>query len=253
MVRAAAVHCQTVTDLLATIVTAAGVFAGTNVDDLLVLTVLFLAARAGGAPRPWQIWAGQYAGVGILVAVSALAALGLTIVPDRWVGLLGLVPFALGVRGLITAVRGRDAAPDPTVAPDAAVPSDPAAATNPAMTGDPAAAPGPAVAPDRAVASRPAGASGLFSVAAVTVANGADNLAVYTPLLRTTGLGDALVTVAVFAAGIALWCLAGARLGSHERVVAVVRRSGHWLVPGVFLAIGVVIVASSGVVQRLLG
>ncbi|MFC7729758.1 hypothetical protein [Actinomadura keratinilytica] len=32
----------------AQIVTAAAVFAGTNVDDLLVLTVLFLSARAGG-------------------------------------------------------------------------------------------------------------------------------------------------------------------------------------------------------------
>ena len=91
-------------DLLGTVVTAAGVFAGTNVDDLLVLTVLFLAARASGRPRPWQIWAGQYAGIGVLVLVSVLAALGLTLVPDRWVGLLGLVPIALGVRGLIAAV-----------------------------------------------------------------------------------------------------------------------------------------------------
>ena len=48
---------------------AAGVFAGTNVDDIIVLTVLFLAARTSGRPRPWQIWVGQYAGIAVLVAL----------------------------------------------------------------------------------------------------------------------------------------------------------------------------------------
>src|SRR3569623_651665 len=47
------------------------------------------------------------------------------------------------------------------------------------------------------------------SDAAVTVANGADNIAVYTPLFRTIGAGPAAVTIAVFAAGTAVLCLAG--------------------------------------------
>jgi cadmium resistance protein CadD (predicted permease) len=199
-------------DLFGTIVTAIGVFAGTNVDDLIVLTVLFLSARAAGKPRPWQIWAGQYSGITVLVAVSAVAALGLTIVPDEWVGLLGLVPFALGVTGLVAAIRSRgDNEP-----------------------------PAPAVAP------------GVLSVAGVTIANGADNISVYTPLLRTIGAADSLITVAVFAAGVAVWCLAGSWLGSHRRVIAVVQRFGHWIVPGVFMLIGAVIINESGVVPRLL-
>src|SRR5512134_906413 len=86
---------------------AAAVFAGTDVDDLLVLTVLFLASRTGGRPRPWQIWAGQYLGIGVLVAVSAAAAAGLAAVPDRWVGLLGLLPLGIGLYGLVAAVRSR--------------------------------------------------------------------------------------------------------------------------------------------------
>jgi cadmium resistance protein CadD (predicted permease) len=47
-----------------TVVAVVGVFAGTNVGDLIVLTVLFLSCRATGTPRRWQIWAGKYAGVG---------------------------------------------------------------------------------------------------------------------------------------------------------------------------------------------
>jgi cadmium resistance protein CadD (predicted permease) len=176
-----------------------------------VLTVLFLATRAAGGPRPWQIWAGQYTGIGLLVAVSAIAALGLTVVPDQWVGLLGLGPFALGVRGLVAAIRAR---------------------------GD-----------DEPPAS--AVATGLVSVAGVTVANGADNISVYTPMFRTVGPADSLVTVAVFAALTAVWCLAGSWLGGQKKIIEVVRRSGHWIVPVVFMVIGAVIVVKSGVISRL--
>ena len=191
------------------IAAAAGVFAGTNVDDLVVLTVLFLSARASGRPRPWQIWAGQYAGIAVLVGVSAVAALGLTLVPDRWVGLLGLVPIALGVRGLVSGLRDGDDAPE-------------------ALT-----------------------AANGFAVAGVTVANGADNIAVYTPVFRSLGLAGSVVTCLVFAVLVAVWCGAAAWLGSHRRVVSLVRRYGHWLVPLVFIVIGVVIVVESGVLGRL--
>jgi len=200
-------------EIFGAVVAAVGVFAGTNVDDIIVLTVLFLSARASGLPRPWQIWAGQYIGIGVLVAVSAIAALGLTLVPDEWVGLLGLVPFALGVRGLIVAIRARgdDDPPSPAVA------------------------------------------TGLLSVMGVTIANGADNISVYTPMFRTIGVADSLITVAVFAVLIAGWCLAGSWLGSHKKVIAVVERLGHWIVPGVFMLIGAVIVLESGVIAHLAG
>ncbi|GAA2875869.1 CadD family cadmium resistance transporter [Streptosporangium fragile] len=185
-----------------TIATAVAVFAGTNVDDIIILTVLFLTSRAGGVPRAWQIVAGQYAGIAALVTVSAVAALGLTVVPDRWTGLLGLVPFGLGVRELVRAAKDGDDEPTPV-------------------------------------------ASGVLSIAGVTVANGADNVSVYTPMFRTIGPASTLVTVAVFAVLVAVWCVAASWLGSHSKVIALVERSGRWLVPVVFMVIGAVIMAES--------
>lgn len=184
------------------------VFAGTNIDDLVVLTLLFLAGRASGRPRPWQVWLGQYAGIGALVAVSALAAAGLAVVPDRWVGLLGLVPFGLGGYGLLRAVRSTHEQPPPPVV-----------------------------------------AGSVLAVAGVTVANGADNISVYTPVLRSLGWTGGTVTVAVFAALVAVWCAAGSWLGSHRAAVAVVRRHGHLVVPVVFMIIGAAIVLGSGVLR----
>ncbi|HEU5156000.1 MAG TPA: cadmium resistance transporter [Streptosporangiaceae bacterium] len=197
--------------LAGTVATAVAMFVGTNVDDIIVLTVLFLSSRAGGKPRPWQIWVGQYAGVAALVLVSAAAALGLTIVPEDWVGLLGLIPLVLGVVGLVVALRSRaDGEDDP-----------------------------------------PAVAYGVVSVAGLTIANGADNISVYTPVFRTIGVGPSAVIVMVFAVGIAVWCLAGSWLGSHRKIVEIVERHGEWLVPAVFIALGILIIVESGILTMI--
>jgi cadmium resistance transport/sequestration family protein len=191
---------------------AGAAFTGTNIDDLIVLTVLFLSARAAGRPPLWQIWVGQYVGIAVLVAASALAAVGLTVVPDAWVGLLGLVPFGLGVRGLAAAIRHRTDDQPPALS----------------VT------------------------TGVVSVAGVTIANGGDNVSVYAPMFRTVGMNEGLFTVAVFAALVTVWCLAASWLGSHRNIVAAVGRYGHWAVPVVFMAIGAVIMAESGVIGRLI-
>jgi len=96
-------------------------------------------------------------------------------------------------------------------------------------------------------------ATGLLSVMGVTIANGADNISVYTPMFRTVGVADSLITVTVFAVLIAAWCRAGSWLGSHKKVITVVERLGHWIVPGVFMLIGAVIVLESGVIAHLAG
>ncbi|MEU4482000.1 cadmium resistance transporter [Micromonospora sp. NPDC023966] len=193
-------------DLLAAVAAAAGVFAATNLDDIVVLTVFFVAARGTGRPRPWQIVAGQYAGIGGLVAVAVVVAAGLLVVPDPWTGLLGLLPIALGVRALLA--RGDDDEP-------------------PAVVGS------------------------LLGVAGVTVANGADNIAVYVPVFRSLDPATGLVWLLVFAALVAVWCAVAALLGSHPRVVSLVGRTGHWLVPAVFIVLGVVILTTSGVLPHL--
>jgi cadmium resistance protein CadD (predicted permease) len=103
--------------LIVIVPTAVVVFASTNIDDLIVLTFLFLASSAAGKPRPWQVVAGQFAGIAALVASAAVAALGLFIVPTRWVGLLGLVPLAVGLWRLMGAMRK---APDSDTPPPVA-------------------------------------------------------------------------------------------------------------------------------------
>jgi cadmium resistance protein CadD (predicted permease) len=193
--------------LAGTIATAAGLFAITNIDGLIVLTALFMAS-ASGKPRPWQIVAGQYIGFSVMLLLSSLGAAGLVAVPDQWEGLVGLLPLALGIRGLVKA-RANGSGPSPWIT------------TN------------------------------LPSVAGVIVANGTDNISVYTPLFSRLSIGAIAVTVAVFLALAAVWCCLAWLLGGNKKIVVGLGHVGDWLVPLVFIAIGAAILLRSGVPAAL--
>jgi cadmium resistance protein CadD (predicted permease) len=187
--------------LAAEIATAAALFAGTNVDDVVVLSLLTASSRASGRPRRWEIWAGQYAGFAVLVGLSAAAGRGLALVPARWLWLLALIPLGLGVANLAAAIRSLH----------------------------------------RGARPRPPSAGGPLGVAALTVVDGVDNLAAYTPFFATARAGQVVVTLAVFAVGVAVWCLAGDLLTRFARGTAAVSRYGHWILPAAFILIALYI------------
>jgi cadmium resistance protein CadD (predicted permease) len=192
--------------VVAAFITALLLFAVTNADDIVVLTVLNMTSRVGGRPRGWQIWAGQYAGFTILIAASLAAAGGLTLLSDRWLWVLGLLPTGLGLYKLATVLLARRA--------------------------------------DEPVS--PAVVTGLGGVILLTIVDGADNVSVYTPFFRTSSLAGIGLTVAVFMAGTALYCLAGSRIAAHRGVNRYIERWGQWIIPVVFILIGVYIFYKTG-------
>lgn len=196
--------------LPASVAEAAGLFAGTNADDLIVLAVLSASARATGRPRRREIWAGQYAGIAVLLGVSVAAGRGLHLIPHGWLWLPGLLPLGLGLGKLAAALRARH-------------------------RGERAPAPVP---------------GGLPGVAGLTISNGGDNIAAYAPVFAAGGIGTGVV-VAVFAVGVAVWCLAGWWLVSHHRVAEIVRDRGHWIVPAVYVLLAVYIFWRTGLFGRM--
>ena len=89
-------------------------------------------------------------------------------------------------------------------------------------------------------------ASSVLTVAAVTFANGADNIGIYTPLFAATDLARLLVTLAVFFLLLAVWCVAAYFLGGHPLVAKALDRYGHIIVPFVLIGLGLYIIYESG-------
>jgi cadmium resistance protein CadD (predicted permease) len=200
-----------VSSLPASAATAVALFAATNVDDLVVLALLSATSRAAGRPRRWEIWAGQYLGFAVLVGLSLAAGRGLSLVPARWLWLLALIPLSIGVVTLAAAIRsarrGEQSAP-----------------SLPTVTG---------VSNVRWLSWM----AGVVGVGTLTVVDGADDLAAYTPVFATADAARITVTVVVFAVGVAVWCAVGAQLTRHHRITDTLQRYGRWILPAAFILI----------------
>ena len=175
-------------------------FSATNIDDIFVLTFFFAQKNL----RRWHVVVGQYLGLAALIAISLVGYFARLIIPQTWIGLLGLAPIAIGIKKLFDWKRGKE--------------NDTDKQTN--------------------VAS-------VFTVAAVTFANGGDNIGIYVPLFANSDATVLLITLITFGVLIAVWCAVGYYLGNHPAVNRIVDRYGHILVPFVLIGLGIYIILDS--------
>ncbi len=100
--------------MIQTILTSVFAFAGTNIDDLFVLTLFFAQTTCRKQDR--AVLFGQYCGIGLLVLFSILCSLGLQFFPPDVLRFLGLLPIGLGIKAWLERNKETDAdAADPTL------------------------------------------------------------------------------------------------------------------------------------------
>ena len=91
-------------------------------------------------------------------------------------------------------------------------------------------------------------AVGILQVATVTIVNGGDNIAAYTPIFATQGSRDVTATLAIFAVLTLVWCFAALGLVRYTAVGKPLRRYGHVLLPFILLGLGGLILYRSGAI-----
>ena len=91
--------------MLTSIFTSIVAYISTNIDDIFVIMILLAQAAKG---TKGQIIAGHFLGVGILTVISMLGAFGLQNLPLKYVGILGLVPIALGIKAWFDYKKGTE-------------------------------------------------------------------------------------------------------------------------------------------------
>ncbi|MEU6398951.1 cadmium resistance transporter [Streptomyces cinnamoneus] len=190
---------------------AIGLFAVTNVDDIVILA-LFFAQGAGHRGSTRRIVIGQYLGFAAILAVAVAAAFGAGFLPERAVPYLGLVPLALGLKAGWQAWRQRGEEGDE----------------------------------GEAAAGSGQGGPASLAVAAVTFADGGDNIGVYVPVFATAGAGGMAVYAVVFLVLVGVWCLAGRFSATRPVIAGALARRGHVLLPVVLVAVGLLILVEGG-------
>jgi cadmium resistance transport/sequestration family protein len=189
-------------------------FTATNLDDLVILTLLF--SQVNATFRRQHIVIGQYLGFSVLVIASLAGFLGGLVLPSHWIGLLGLVPIAIGLNRLL----------------------------------NPESEDSPSEIEEETKLSNPCSIASFLSpqtssVAAITIANGSDNVGIYMPLFANSTPESLLVMIGVFLSLVGVWCYMTYKLTCQSAIADLLTRYGNSLVPFVLIGLGMFIILDS--------
>jgi cadmium resistance protein CadD (predicted permease) len=87
---------------------------------------------------------------------------------------------------------------------------------------------------------QPASKFNVLSIAGITLTNGADNVGIYVPFFAISR-SYLWMILSMYAVLLPVWCFSGKWLGGRPIALRFVDRYGHWVVPIVFIGLGVYI------------
>jgi cadmium resistance transport/sequestration family protein len=192
--------------LIRAAVTGITAFAATNLDDILILMLFF--SQVDRTFRRHHIIAGQYLGFTVLLLISLPGFFGGLLIPRAWIGLLGLVPIGIGISSFF---RQDDDEPVQTVSESS-----------------------------RSIFTQFLNPQ-TYQVAAVTIANGGDNIGIYLPLFASSTWLELIVILIVFLMMVAIWCAIAQYLATHRLIARPLMNYGHRIIPFILIALGVYI------------
>ncbi len=213
--------------LISTLMLGMSAAIATTFDDNIYLTAFF--GKVNRHFRPTHVVCGEFLGFTVLMLVSFLGYLGGLMVPDAWIGLLGLLPVMIGISNLIS--RETEAEAFEAISVDFI--------TN-----------------NQSSKSRKYFWTTLFDpktyrVSAVTIANGGNNLGIYIPLFASSTLPSLGIIVLVCYLTVAFWCFLSYNVTRTPVVAKFLSRYASKVFPFVLIWLGLSILIDSGSYQLL--
>jgi cadmium resistance transport/sequestration family protein len=201
-------------------------FFATNIDDIIILLLFFSQINADFRRR--HIFFGQYLGFVAIIIASLPGFFGGLVVRRELIGLLGILPIVIGLKQLLN--QQEETTEIQTVSSDFKQSSY----RNPIIS---------------FILSllHP----NTYKVAAVTIANGGDNISIYIPLFAGHNFASLGVILSVFFVMVGVWCLIAYLLTLHPTIADILTRYGNFLVPYVLICLGLFIMYERGTFNLL--
>lgn len=218
--------------MTSTVITALVSFASTNIDDIFVLMLFF--SQTNQVMKKRHIVLGQFLGIGALTIISIIGALGVSVMPREYVGLLGFVPIFLGVKAYTDYKKGNNGNRD-TDQNEKAIDQHNTVDQSAEIRGN-----------GMAYFLKSFFSLSVLKVFSVTFANGGDNIGIYIPVFARMKVMEMGITVMIFMLLTALWCVIGIRLAKQPFVKTNIEKYKHILVPIIFIGLGIFILTESG-------
>jgi cadmium resistance protein CadD (predicted permease) len=154
-------------------------------------------------------------GIIALIGISVVGSLIGNFIDSKYVGLLGLFPIYLGLRQLLSLIKGENK--------DEELEKE----------------------------EKKNSKIGMLNVATVTFANGGDNIGTYVPLFATLTTTDKSIMIVIFLAMVLIWLTTAKYLTTHPMLTKVISKYGHIITPVVLILLGLFILTENGSLDLL--
>ena len=204
-------------------------FTVTNIDDMMILLLLF--SQSDSSFRKRHIFIGQYLGFFAIIMLSLPGFFGGLFIQREWLGLLGILPIAIGMKQLINQqAEGTEGTEVQTVNPDF-----------PQLLH-----PNPVFSFFLSILH-----PNTYQVAAITIANSGDNISIYIPLFAGQDFVSLGIIIAVFLAMVGVGCGIAYLLTSQVTIGYILSRYGRAIIPFILMALGLFIMYDRGTFKLL--
>jgi cadmium resistance protein CadD (predicted permease) len=177
-------------------------FVSSNIDDLFILVLFY----GNNSYRNREIIWGQFLGIFALTAISLTGSLVGLFIPQKYIGLLGIIPLFIGLKELYKLIKHRNH--------------------------------------EEHNVGYKSNKNKTLTVAGVCFANGGDNIGIYVPLFATVSWTGKILIAAIFLVLTYLWCVIARRIVRYPIVLSALDKYGHMVTPFVFILLGIYILLS---------
>jgi len=183
-------------------------FIASNIDDTFILILLFSSLSF----QTRQIFIGQFLGIGALIIISAIGSLISLVLPPFLIGLMGLIPVAIGIQRLVEYLRRNSISTE-----------------NKTFQQN-----------NRQIYIQ------FLTVSGITILNGGDDIGVFTPIFAKYNTpGEVTILITIFMAMTLFWCIFTYYFVNHPIIATLTQRFGNIVTPFILIGIGLYILSDA--------
>ena len=183
-------------------------FIASNIDDTFILILLFSSFSF----QTRDIFIGQFMGIGVLIMISALGSLIALVLPPFFIALMGIIPIVIGTKRLVEHHETHEITAKNKTFQD----------------------------------NKSRGFIPFFTVSAITISNGGDDIGVFRPLFaKYNTVSEVTTLVTIFMTMTLVWCILTYYFVNHPLIATHIQRIGNIMTPFVLIGLGLYILTDA--------
>lgn len=191
-----------------TLIESSVIYLGTSLDELFILIPLYLEGEEN--LRKKEIIGGQYLGLCILILFSFIGTLGTTLIPKKYISLLGIIPIFIGIKALCLNMKSNKQK----------------SSNNENITLDD---------------NKNTTIQRIIKIAFISIASGADNIGIYIPLFAQQSSRQMFITIIIFFTILPIWSNLAQKLANLPILRTTIHHYKDSLIPIIFVSLGIYI------------